>query len=153
MKHWWLLVLLVLLIILFLAFDLGRFLSLETLKSGRNGLQQAYQARPLQTMGLYAGIYIVIAALSLPGAAVMTLAGGAIFGIWVGIPLAVISASIGATFALWMARYVFREFVQQRFSACAGRVFRVARHIPLAGTMGSGACEDEVGRKYTCALD
>ncbi|BCT69363.1 bifunctional TVP38/TMEM64 family protein/FAD-dependent oxidoreductase [Nitrosospira sp. NRS527] len=115
MKHWWLLVLLVLLIILFLAFDLGRFLSLETLKSGRDGLQQAYQARPLQTIGLYVGIYIVIAALSLPGAAVMTLAGGAIFGVWVGIPLAVISAGIGATVALWMARYVFREFVQQRF--------------------------------------
>ncbi|SDA17066.1 Pyruvate/2-oxoglutarate dehydrogenase complex, dihydrolipoamide dehydrogenase (E3) component [Nitrosospira sp. Nsp18] len=116
MKHWWLLVLLVLLIILFLAFDLGRFFSLETLKSGRDELQQAYQARPLQMMGLYAGIYIVIAALSLPGAGVMTLAGGAIFGVWVGIPLAVISASIGATVALWMARYVFREFVQQRFS-------------------------------------
>jgi pyruvate/2-oxoglutarate dehydrogenase complex dihydrolipoamide dehydrogenase (E3) component/uncharacterized membrane protein YdjX (TVP38/TMEM64 family) len=116
MKHWWLLVLLVLLIILFLAFDLGRFLSLETLKSARDELQQAYQARPLQMMGLYAGIYILIAALSLPGAGVMTLAGGAIFGVWVGIPLAVISASIGATIALWMARYVFREFVQQRFS-------------------------------------
>ena len=116
MKHWWLLVLLVLLIILFLAFDLGRFFSLETLKSGRDELQQAYHARPLQMMGLYAGIYIVIAALSLPGAGVMTLAGGAIFGVWVGIPLAVISASIGATVALWMARYVFREFVQQRFS-------------------------------------
>ncbi|WP_025041768.1 FAD-dependent oxidoreductase [Nitrosospira briensis] len=115
MKHWWLLVLLVLLIILFLAFDLGRFLSLETLKSGRDGLQQAYQARPLQMIGLYVGTYIVIAALSLPGAAVMTLAGGAIFGVWVGIPLAVISAGIGATVALWMARYVFREFVQQRF--------------------------------------
>ncbi|MEO8996371.1 MAG: FAD-dependent oxidoreductase, partial [Nitrosospira sp.] len=116
MKHWWLLVLLGLLIFLFLVFDLGRFLSLETLKSGRDELQQAYQARPLQMMGLYAGIYIVIAALSLPGAGVMTLAGGAIFGFWVGIPLAVVSASIGATVALWMARYVFREFVQQRFS-------------------------------------
>lgn len=115
MKHWWLLVLLVLLVILFLVFDLGRFLSLETLKSGRDELQQAYQARPLQTIGLYVGTYIVIAALSLPGAAVMTLAGGAIFGIWIGIPLAVISAGIGATVALWMARYVFREFVQQRF--------------------------------------
>jgi pyruvate/2-oxoglutarate dehydrogenase complex dihydrolipoamide dehydrogenase (E3) component/uncharacterized membrane protein YdjX (TVP38/TMEM64 family) len=116
MKHWWLLVLRVLLIILFLAFDLGRFLSLEMLKSGRDELQQAYQARPLQMMSLYAGLYILIAALSLPGAGVMTLAGGAIFGVWAGIPLAVISASIGATLALWVARYVFREFVQQRFS-------------------------------------
>ena len=112
MKHWWLLILLVVLAGLFFAFDLERFLSFESLKSSRDELQQAYRARPLQTIGLYAAIYIVIASLSLPGATVMTLAGGAIFGLWVGIPAAVISASIGATVAFWMARYVFRDSVQ-----------------------------------------
>jgi len=45
----------------------------------------------------------------------MTLAGGAIFGLWVGVPVAVISASIGATLAFWMARYVFRDMVQRHF--------------------------------------
>jgi pyruvate/2-oxoglutarate dehydrogenase complex dihydrolipoamide dehydrogenase (E3) component/uncharacterized membrane protein YdjX (TVP38/TMEM64 family) len=117
MKHWWLLGLLVLLAGLFYAFDLGRFISLETLKSSRDELKHAYQARPLQTVGLYVGLYIVITALSLPGAAVMTLAGGAVFGLWVGAPAAVISASIGATLAFWMARYVFRDIVQRRFGS------------------------------------
>ncbi|MEO6562789.1 MAG: VTT domain-containing protein, partial [Nitrosospira sp.] len=115
MKHWWLLILLVVLAGLFFAFDLERFLSFESLKSSRDELQQAYQARPLKTIGLYVAIYIVIASLSLPGATVMTLAGGAIFGLWVGIPAAVISASIGATVAFWTARYLFRDSVRQRF--------------------------------------
>lgn len=114
MKHWWLLVVLVLLAGLFFAFDLGRFLSLEMLKNSRDELQQAFQAQPLQVVGLYAAVYIVITSLSLPGATLMTLAGGAIFGLWVGIPVAVISASIGATVAFWMARYLFRDAVHQR---------------------------------------
>ena len=115
MKHWWLLILLAVLAGLFFAFDLGRFLSFESLKSSRDELQQAYQARPLQTIGLYAAIYVVITSLSLPGATVMTLAGGAIFGLWVGIPAAVASASIGATVAFWTVRYLFRDSVHQRF--------------------------------------
>ena len=115
MKHWWLLVMLVLLAGLFYVLDLGRFISLETLKNSRDELKQAYQERPFQTLGLYTGLYILITALSLPGAAVMTLAGGAIFGLWVGAPVAVISASIGATLAFWMARYVFRDMVQRHF--------------------------------------
>ena len=115
MKHWWLLILLVVLAGLFFAFDLGRFLSFESLKSSRDELQQTYQARPLQTIGLYAAIYVVITSLSLPGATVMTLAGGAIFGLWVGVPAAVVSASIGATVAFWTARYLFRDSVHQRF--------------------------------------
>ena len=115
MKHWWLLGALVLLAGLFYTFDLGRFISLETLKSSRDELKQAYQTRPLQTLGLYTVLYILVTALSLPGAAVMTLAGGAIFGLWVGAPIAVISASIGATLAFWMGRYVFRDMVQRRF--------------------------------------
>lgn len=115
MKHWWLLILLVLLAGLFFGLDLGRFLSLESLKGSRDELQQAYETRPFYAIGLYAAIYILIAALSLPGAAVMTLAGGAIFGLWVGVPAALFSASIGATLAFWLARYVFRDAVQRRF--------------------------------------
>ena len=115
MKRWWLLLLLVLLGGLFFAFDLQRFITLENLKNSRDELQQAYRAQPLRTIGFYALVYILIAALSLPGAVMMTLAGGAIFGLWVGIPVAVISASIGATFAFWIARYVLRDAVQQRF--------------------------------------
>ncbi|SCY66070.1 Pyruvate/2-oxoglutarate dehydrogenase complex, dihydrolipoamide dehydrogenase (E3) component [Nitrosospira sp. Nl5] len=115
MRHWWLLILLVLLAGLFFTFDLGRFLSLEMLKNSRDALQQAYQTRPVRSIGLYAAIYIVITSLSLPGATLMTLAGGAIFGLWAGIPAALISATIGATVAFWTARYLFRDVVHQRF--------------------------------------
>jgi len=117
MKHWWMLGVLVLLAGLFYAFDLGRFINLETLKNSQDELKQAYQARPFQTLGLYAGLYILITALSLPGATVMTLAGGAIFGLRVGAPVAVVSASIGATLAFWSARYIFRDMVQRRFGS------------------------------------
>ncbi|ARO86839.1 pyridine nucleotide-disulfide oxidoreductase [Nitrosospira lacus] len=115
MKHWWLLIILVLLAGLFFAFDFQRFLSLEMLKNSRDELQQAFQAQPLQVIGLYAAAYIVITSLSLPGATLMTLAGGAVFGLWVGIAAALISASIGATVAFWTARYLFRDAVHHRF--------------------------------------
>jgi pyruvate/2-oxoglutarate dehydrogenase complex dihydrolipoamide dehydrogenase (E3) component/uncharacterized membrane protein YdjX (TVP38/TMEM64 family) len=117
MKHWWLLVLLVLLAGLFFAFDLGRFLSLEMLKTSRDELRHAYHTRPFQVVGLYSAAYILIAALSLPGGALMTMAGGAIFGLPVGASAAVFSASVGATLAFWTARYVFRDSIKQRFGS------------------------------------
>ena len=121
MKRWWLLLLLILLGGLFFAFDLQRFITLETLKNSRDELQRAYLTQPLRLIGYYASVYIIIAALSLPGAAMMTLAAGAIFGLWVGIPVAVISADIGATF-------VFPD-VAVRVSRC--------RPATLRGTHGS----------------
>jgi pyruvate/2-oxoglutarate dehydrogenase complex dihydrolipoamide dehydrogenase (E3) component/uncharacterized membrane protein YdjX (TVP38/TMEM64 family) len=113
MKHWWLLALLMLLAGLFFALDLGRFISFEALKNGRDELQEAYQAQPLRSIGLYALVYIAVATLALPGAGVLSLAAGAIFGPWIGTPLALVSASVGATFAFWAARYIFRDIVQR----------------------------------------
>lgn len=114
-NRWWLLVLPGLLIGLFFVFDLGRFFSLEVLKESRNDLQQAYQARPFLVIGLYSLTYIVMAALSLPGAAVMSLAGGAMFGLLIGVPVVLVSATIGATLAFWAARYILRDRVARRF--------------------------------------
>ena len=114
-NRWWILALLGLLIGLFFVFDLGRFFSLEVLKESHNDLQQAYQEQPFLVIGIYSLTYIVVAALSLPGATVMTLAGGAMFGIWIGVPVVIISAAIGATLAFWAARYVLRDAVQRRF--------------------------------------
>ncbi|MFZ1712535.1 MAG: VTT domain-containing protein, partial [Nitrosomonas sp.] len=114
-NRWWILALLGLLIGLFFVFDLGRFFSLEALKESHRDLQQSYQEQPFLVIGIYSLTYIVVAALSLPGATVMTLAGGAMFGIWVGVPVVIISAAIGATLAFWAARYVLRDAVQRRF--------------------------------------
>lgn len=114
-RRWWLLILLGLLIGLFFSFDLGRFFTLEALKDQHEALQQAYRAEPFFVAGIFAAVYIVMAALSFPGATVMTLAGGAIFGVWIGVPVVLVSATIGATLAFWTARYVLRDAVQRRF--------------------------------------
>lgn len=114
-NRWWVLALLGLLVGLFFIFDLGRFFSLEVLKESHDDLQRAYQENPLYIIGIYSLTYIVMAAMSLPGAAVMSLAGGAMFGLWVGVPIVLFSATVGATLAFWVARYVLRDTVQQRF--------------------------------------
>jgi len=114
-KRWLLIGLLALLIILFYMFDLHRYFSLDALKNSHDALQQAYEDEPLYIVTVYSLTYIVMAALSLPGAAVMSLAGGAMFGLWVGVPVVLISATIGATLAFWAARYVLRDTVQRRF--------------------------------------
>lgn len=114
-QRWLILILFGLMAGMFFAFDLQHYFSLETLKASHDDLQQAYQAEPLLIIGIYSAAYIVVAALSLPGATVMTLAGGAMFGLWIGVPVVLISATIGATLAFWVARYVLRDTVQRRF--------------------------------------
>jgi uncharacterized membrane protein YdjX (TVP38/TMEM64 family) len=62
-------------------------------------------------------VYILMAALSLPGAAMMTLAGGAVFGIVYGTVLVSFASTIGATLAFLFSRYLFRDWVQRKFSS------------------------------------
>jgi pyruvate/2-oxoglutarate dehydrogenase complex dihydrolipoamide dehydrogenase (E3) component/uncharacterized membrane protein YdjX (TVP38/TMEM64 family) len=114
-KRWILIGLLALLVVLFYAFELHRYFSLSVLKDSHDVLQQAYEVEPLYIILLFSLTYIVMAALSLPGAAVMSLAGGAMFGLWIGVPVVLISATLGATLAFWAARYVLRDTVQRRF--------------------------------------
>ncbi|UJP05316.1 MAG: FAD-dependent oxidoreductase [Nitrosomonas sp.] len=114
-KPGWIVLLLGLIVGCFFIAGPDRFLDLEALKESRNDLQQTYRQQPLLVIGVYALTYIVMAALSFPGATVLTLAGGAMFGVWVGVPVVLLSATVGATLAFWMARYLLREPVQRRF--------------------------------------
>jgi pyruvate/2-oxoglutarate dehydrogenase complex dihydrolipoamide dehydrogenase (E3) component/uncharacterized membrane protein YdjX (TVP38/TMEM64 family) len=114
-KHGWLLGFLLVLIGLFFAFDLEHFFSLEVLKASHDELQLIYREQSLWVISLYAVTYIIMAALSLPGAAAMSLAGGAVLGFWVGVPVVLISATLGATLAFLAVRYLFRDAVQRRF--------------------------------------
>jgi pyruvate/2-oxoglutarate dehydrogenase complex dihydrolipoamide dehydrogenase (E3) component/uncharacterized membrane protein YdjX (TVP38/TMEM64 family) len=100
---------------LFFAFDLGRFLSLAFIKESQDAFAQLYAERPLAVSAAYFGIYVLVTALSLPGAAIMTLAGGAIFGLWWGLLLVSFASTAGATLAMLAARYVLRDTMQQRF--------------------------------------
>jgi len=102
---------------LFFWLDLGRFLTLESLKTNRQALLDFYAAHRLVTVAGFIAIYIIQTALSLPGAAILSLAAGAIFGSMMGTVYAVISASIGATLAFLVTRYLLRDFVLARFGS------------------------------------
>jgi pyruvate/2-oxoglutarate dehydrogenase complex dihydrolipoamide dehydrogenase (E3) component/uncharacterized membrane protein YdjX (TVP38/TMEM64 family) len=100
---------------LFFAFDLQRYLTLTELKARQEAFQQFYVANRLLTLGLYFALYVVVTALSLPGAAVMTLAGGALFGFLPALIVVSFASSIGATLAFLVSRFLLRDWVQERF--------------------------------------
>lgn len=100
---------------LFFALDLQRFLTLEAAQNSLGSLRSAYAGHGVLMVGGYILCYVLMAALSLPGATVMGLAGGAVFGFWVGTLAVSFASSIGATLAFLMSRYLFRDLVQRRF--------------------------------------
>lgn len=98
----------------FFAFDLGRFFSLAYLKDSQQQFAQLYAERPLTVTLAYLFAYVAVTALSLPGAAIMTLAGGAAFGVVWGTVVVSFASTVGATLAMLTARYLLRESIQQR---------------------------------------
>lgn len=101
-------------IIGFFALDGGQYLRLETLQAQRETLSTLKAEAPLRVAFGYFAIYVLVTALSLPGAAVMTLAGGALFGFWWGLALVSVASSLGATLAMLVARHLLRDGVQRR---------------------------------------
>ena len=114
-KKWWVAAAVVVLIVLFFAFDLHRFLSLEAIKERQADLDAWRTSQPLRAALVFFSIYVAVTALSLPGAAVLTLAGGAIFGLGWGTLIVSFAASIGATLAFLVSRWLLHDWVQQRF--------------------------------------
>jgi len=102
-------------IALFFAFDLGHYLSLEWLKSQQRAIDAWREARPFAAAALFFVLYVLATALSLPGAVWMTLAGGAIFGLWWGTLIVSFASSLGATLAFLASRYLLRAWVASRF--------------------------------------
>ncbi|MCI5167534.1 MAG: TVP38/TMEM64 family protein [Candidatus Electrothrix sp. GM3_4] len=100
---------------LFFVFDLQQYLSFAYLKSSQASFQAYYADHRLLTVVGYMAIYILLAALALPGAIILTLAGGALFGLWVGLVLVSFASSIGATLAFLASRFLLKESIQRRF--------------------------------------
>lgn len=100
---------------LFFALDLQRYLSLAAVQGSLGSLREAYAEHGPLMVGGYFLCYVLMAALSLPGATVMGLAGGAVFGFWVGTAAVSFASTIGATLAFLMSRYLLRDAVQRRF--------------------------------------
>ncbi len=117
MKKIALVVILLALVLLFFQFDLGQYLTLEYIKGQQQAIDEYYQEnRALTLIGFFL-VYVAITGASLPGAAVLTLAAGGIFGLVTGLILVSFASTIGASLAFLVSRYLFRDTVQSRFGA------------------------------------
>ncbi len=106
----------------FFAFDVGQYLTLESLRSQQAAFASLYAERPLETLATFFALYVAVTALSLPGAAIMTLAAGALFGLVTGTLLVSFASTLGATLAFLASRFLFRDMVQRRFGAYLKRI-------------------------------
>jgi pyruvate/2-oxoglutarate dehydrogenase complex dihydrolipoamide dehydrogenase (E3) component/uncharacterized membrane protein YdjX (TVP38/TMEM64 family) len=102
---------------LFFLFDLDQYFSLANLKNELDSFKTYYGQHKVLTMAIYMVVYILVTALSLPGAVIMTLAGGALFGLFYGVVLVSFASTIGATLAFLVSRYMFKDWVQNKFSS------------------------------------
>jgi uncharacterized membrane protein YdjX (TVP38/TMEM64 family) len=115
---------------LFFYLDLGRFLTLDNLKANRQALADYYAAHRLAMVAGFMAIYILQTALSLPGAAILSLAAGAVFGAVMGTVYANIAATIGACLAFLATRYLLRDAVLNRFG---GKLEGINRELEARG--------------------
>jgi len=103
------------LVVSFFAFDLNHYLTLEALKHSQSDFAELRAQSPRLVAGIFFVLYVLATALSLPGAVILTLAAGALFGLAVGMLLVSFASSIGATLAFLASRFVLRDAVQRRF--------------------------------------
>ncbi|QJB70147.1 TVP38/TMEM64 family protein [Parasphingorhabdus halotolerans] len=99
----------------FFYFDLNDQLTIENLKAQQAAFDARYQAEPFLIIALFFLFYVVVTALSIPGAAIMTLAAGALFGLLVGTIIVSFASTIGATIAFLTSRYLLRDWVEGKF--------------------------------------
>ena len=99
-----------------LYFDLQQYFSLEFIKSKQQAFNAYYQENTVLTLVMFFVVYVVMAALSLPGAAIMTVLAGALFGLIPGVIVVSFASTIGATLAFLVARYLFRDTLQARYA-------------------------------------
>jgi len=125
-------VVIITLIVVFYVFDLGRYFTLSYLKASKEAFTVLYAQHRVLVIGIYMLIYIVTTALSLPGAAVLTLGGGALFGLIVGTVIVSFASTIGATLACFFARFLLRDWVQKKFG---DKLKTVNRGIETEGSL------------------
>lgn len=100
----------------FFIFDLGRYFTLDYLKSQREQIDAFYAGNVLQTAAIFFAVYVTATALSIPGAAVLTLAAGAIFGVLWGTFIVSLASTLGATLAFLASRFLLRDAIQSRYA-------------------------------------
>lgn len=126
----WVVAIIAALVALFFYFDLGRFLTIASLKSNRDALVGFREDHQIAMVAIFIAAYIAQTALSLPGAAVLSLAAGAIFGAVMGTLYVNIGATVGATLAFLVARYLFHDMIQNKFGP---RLEKINRELETRG--------------------
>lgn len=106
------------------AFDLGQYLTLEGFNARKEMLFEQQAQNPWLYASVYFVIYVISAAFALPVAAILTLAGGAIFGLAIGFLLVSFASTIGATLAFLMSRTLLRDWVQRRYGSALATINR-----------------------------
>lgn len=115
-QQWIMLGVIAALIAAFFVFDLHQILTLENFQRHRNTVVDFYQQNTLVTILLFAACYVAVTGLSLPGAGIMTIVAGAIFDLLVGVVIVSFASTIGASIAFLLARHLFRDIVQRKFT-------------------------------------
>jgi len=110
------------LIAAFFALDLGQYFRLDYFKSQQAAMDLYYRANPLLTALAFFALYVLVTAVSLPVAAILTLAAGAIFGLAWGIVIVSFASSLGATLAFLASRFLFRDWIRQKFGDKLGAI-------------------------------
>jgi len=99
----------------FFAFDLGQYLTLASLKAQQGALQAQVAAEPWLAAGAFFALYVAVTGLSLPGASLMTLVAGALFGLWQGLLIVSFASTLGALLSMFSSRFLLQDWVQQHF--------------------------------------
>jgi len=107
-------IIIVILIALYVIYDVGSYLTVANLKAHQIEFIRFYNKNLLYTLSVYFGLYIIVTALSLPGVAIMTLAGGAIFGVWMGTLLVSVASALGATLSFLVSRVFLKNYLQKK---------------------------------------
>ncbi|MGO2133440.1 MAG: FAD-dependent oxidoreductase [Halomonas sp.] len=110
------------LLAVFFVSDAYQLLTLENIKASQARFQALFDARPLAVAGVFFAVYVLMAALSLPGAALLTLLGGAMFGLGWGLLLISFASSLGAALAALIARSLLRAPLERRFATQLARI-------------------------------
>lgn len=103
------------LIYYFFHYDLSQYLTLDFIKQNKINFQQFYSQNQLMTLIIFFSLYVLTTGLSLPGAAVLTLAAGALFGLTIGTLIVSFASTMGATLAFLSSRFLLRNYVEQKF--------------------------------------
>ncbi len=107
--------LILLLLASFFVFDLGQYLTLASLKAQQSALQAQVAADPWLAAGAFFALYVAVTGLSLPGASLMTLVAGALFGLWQGLLIVSFASTLGALLSMFSSRFLLQDWVQQHF--------------------------------------